>query len=116
MLIPTLTRDTAPATVRGLRAALASGALDVSDLLDGVLGRVAARRAEATGISVGSVETLHAGATEPVLPVIPAVTAAQPVARNLCSTSPRSRCRSGAPRPAGRSPSRCSAPPSRETG
>jgi allophanate hydrolase len=57
-------RDTAPATVRGLRAALASGALDVHDVVDAVLGRIAARGGDATWISVASAETLHARATE----------------------------------------------------
>src|SRR4051812_25717052 len=57
-------RDTAPATVRGLRAALASGALDVHDVVDTVLGRIAARGGDATWISVASAETLHARATE----------------------------------------------------
>lgn len=50
--------------MRGLRAALASGVLDVHDLVEAVLGRIAARGADATWISVASAETLHARATE----------------------------------------------------
>ena len=50
--------------MRGLRAALASGALDVHDVVDAVLGRIAARGGDATWISLASAQTLHARATE----------------------------------------------------
>ena len=64
MLIPPPLRETVPTTVRGLRVALASGALDVHDLVDAVLGRIAARGADATWISVASPAALHGRATE----------------------------------------------------
>ncbi|MGI5132233.1 allophanate hydrolase [Pseudonocardia sp. CA-107938] len=64
MLIPLAVRDTVPTTVRGLRAALASGALDVHAVVEAVLDRIAARGSDATWISRTTPEALHARAAE----------------------------------------------------